>query len=94
MEMGPDGVNVNAICPGSVKGTRIDGVIERDAEERGVAASAIRDVYLRQSSMRVFVDAKEIAETVKFLCSPAGHNISGQALAVDGHTEGLSNWID
>jgi NAD(P)-dependent dehydrogenase (short-subunit alcohol dehydrogenase family) len=89
MEMGPDGVNVNAICPGSVKGDRIDGVIERDAEKR-----AIRDVYLRQSSMRVFVDASEIAETVKFLCSPAGHNISGQALAIDGHTEGLSNWID
>jgi NAD(P)-dependent dehydrogenase (short-subunit alcohol dehydrogenase family) len=94
MEMGPDGVNVNAICPGSVKGPRIDGVIERDAQERGVAPSAIRDVYLRQSSMRVFVDAKEIADTVKFLCSPAGHNISGQALAIDGHTEGLSNWID
>lgn len=94
MEMGPDGVNVNAICPGCVKGPRIDGVIERDAQERGVAADAIRDVYLRQSSMRVFVDAKEIADTVKFLCSPAGHNISGQALAIDGHTEGLSNWID
>jgi NAD(P)-dependent dehydrogenase (short-subunit alcohol dehydrogenase family) len=94
MEMGPDGVNVNAICPGSVKGDRIDGVIERDAEKRGLPASAIRDVYLRQSSMRVFVDASEIAETVKFLCSPAGHNISGQALAIDGHTEGLSNWID
>ena len=87
-------INVNAICPGSVKGDRIDGVIERDAEKRGLPASAIRDVYLRQSSMRVFVDASEIAETVKFLCSPAGHNISGQALAIDGHTEGLSNWID
>jgi NAD(P)-dependent dehydrogenase (short-subunit alcohol dehydrogenase family) len=94
MEMGPDGVNVNAICPGSVKGPRIDGVIDRDAEERGLSAQSIRDVYLRQSSMRVFIDATEIAETVKFLCSPAGHNISGQSIAIDGHTEGLSNWLE
>ena len=94
MEMGPDGVNVNAICPGSVKGPRIDGVIDRDAGERGLSAQSIRDVYLRQSSMRVFIDATEIAETVKFLCSPAGHNISGQSIAIDGHTEGLSNWLE
>ena len=44
--------------------------------------------------MRVFIEATDIAETVKFLCSPAGHNISGQALGIGGHTEGLSNWID
>lgn len=94
MEMGPSGVSVNAICPGSVNGPRIESVIAKDAGERGLQAEEIRDVYLRQSSMRVFVEATDIAETVKFLCSPAGHNISGQALGIDGHTEGLSNWLD
>lgn len=94
MELGPDGISVNAICPGSVQGERIDGVIERDAAERGMAAQDIRDVYLRQSSLRLFVTAQDIADTVKFLCTPAGRNISGQALGVDGHTEGLSNWLD
>jgi hypothetical protein len=29
-----------------------------------------------------------------FLASSAGARISGQAIAVDGHTEGLSNWLD
>ena len=94
MELGPDGISVNAICPGSVKGDRIDGVIERDAAERGLEPKKIRDVYLRQSSLRIFVDAEDIAQTVKFLTSKAGRSISGQALAVDGHTEGLSNWLD
>jgi NAD(P)-dependent dehydrogenase (short-subunit alcohol dehydrogenase family) len=94
MELGPDGVRVNAICPGSVNGPRIENVIKRDAQERGVSSESIRDIYQRQSSMRAFVDAQDIAATIQFLCSPAGKHISGQALAIDGHTEGLSNWLD
>jgi NAD(P)-dependent dehydrogenase (short-subunit alcohol dehydrogenase family) len=93
MELGPAGVRVNAICPGSVEGSRIDGVIERDAALRGVAPETIREVYLRQSSMRVFVGADDIAAMVCFLCSDAGKNISGQSIAIDGHTENLSNWL-
>lgn len=93
MELGPFGVRVNALCPGSVSGPRIDRVIEKDAQERSLAPEEIRDVYLRQSSMRTFVDAADIAETVKFLSSSAAKHISGQALAIDGHTEGLSNWL-
>jgi hypothetical protein len=29
-----------------------------------------------------------------FLASDAALKISGQVIAVDGHTEGLSNWLD
>lgn len=94
MELGPHGVRVNAICPGSVRGARIDGVIEREAVSRGMAPEAIRDVYLRQSSMRIFVEAEDIAAMVLYLCSDAGKNISGQSIAIDGHTESLSNWLD
>lgn len=94
MELGPAGIRVNAICPGSVSGPRIDGVIERDAASRGMQPEQIRDLYLRQTSMRTFVDAEDVAEMAYFLASPAGAKISGQAIAVDGHTEGLSNWLD
>ena len=41
--------------------------------------------------MRTFVDAEEIAEMVSFLADETGKRISGQIIAVDGHTEGLSN---
>jgi NAD(P)-dependent dehydrogenase (short-subunit alcohol dehydrogenase family) len=94
MELGPFGVRVNALCPGSVNGPRIDAVIAKDAQQRGLSEAAIRDVYLRQNSMRVFVEADDIAKTVLFLCSGAGRHISGQAIPLDGHTEGLSNWLD
>jgi NAD(P)-dependent dehydrogenase (short-subunit alcohol dehydrogenase family) len=90
MELGPEGIRVNAICPGSVAGDRIDRVIEAAAEARGVGAETVRQGYLRQVSMRTFVSAEDVAELALFLCSEAGARISGQALAVDGHTEGLS----
>ncbi len=94
MELGPLGIRVNAICPGSVQGPRIDGVIKRDAKRRGLSQAEIRDLYARQSSMRLFVSAADVANLVAFLASPEGAAISGQAIGVDGHTESLSNWLD
>lgn len=94
MELGPHGIRVNAICPGSVRGARIDGVIERDAAKRGRSAAEIRRIYERQVSLRSFVAAEDIANTAFFLASAHGAMISGQALGVDGHTESLSNWLD
>jgi len=94
MELGPDNIRVNALCPCSVNGPRIDGVIERDAAESGSSPELIRKVYSRQSSLRRFVDAEDVANMALFLASHLGKNISGQAIGVDGHTEGLSNWTD
>ncbi|NIL93930.1 MAG: SDR family oxidoreductase [Woeseiaceae bacterium] len=94
MELGPDNIRVNAVCPGCVSGPRIEAVIEKDARERNVSADTVRDVYLRQSSMRTFVSADEIAEAVQFLTSESAGKVSGQTIAVDGHTETLSNWLD
>ena len=89
MELGSDGIRVNAICPGSVGGQRMDGVIEREAAALGTTESAIRSAYESQVSMGSFVDAGDIAEAVAFLSSPAARYISGQVLGVDGHTETL-----
>tara|TARA_B110000503_G_scaffold36706_1_gene60029 strand:- start:18022 stop:18822 length:801 start_codon:yes stop_codon:yes gene_type:complete len=93
MELGTSNIRVNALCPGSVNGDRIVNVIKRDAEERGLSADSIREVYARQSSMRLFVDAQDIANMALFLSSSMGASISGQAIGIDGHTEGLSNWL-
>ena len=94
MELGPEGIRVNAVCPTSVEGDRIDKVIERDAQQRGLPVEKVRDVYLRQTSMRTFVTPDDVADTVLFLASDAAKKISGQSISVDGHTEGLSNWLD
>jgi NAD(P)-dependent dehydrogenase (short-subunit alcohol dehydrogenase family) len=94
MELGTSNIRVNAICPGSVSGPRIESVIERDAANRGMSPDQIRDTYLRQTSLRTFVSADDVANMAVFLASDKAGKVSGQSIAVDGHTEGLSNWLD
>ncbi|MEI8024037.1 MAG: SDR family oxidoreductase [Actinomycetota bacterium] len=87
MELGAEGVRVNAICPGSVSGPRMDGVIEREATATRVSAQSIRTGYENQVSMKTFVDASDIAASAVFLSSPAARFITGQVLPVDGNIE-------
>ena len=87
MELGEFNIRVNAICPGSINGPRMDRVIAAEATTRGVAPEMVRHNYTKQVSMNTFIEAEEIANMVLFICSPAGAKISGQALCVDGHTE-------
>ena len=94
MELGPWGVRVNAICPGSVEGERIERVIARDAENRDISADKVREMYHRQTSLRRFVTADEVANMAVFLASDLCGAISGQAMSVDGHTETLAHVMD
>ena len=87
MELGQFNIRVNAICPGSINGPRMDRVIAVEAEVRGVVPELVRNNYTKQVSMNTFIEAEEIANMALFICSPAGAKVSGQALCVDGHTE-------
>jgi NAD(P)-dependent dehydrogenase (short-subunit alcohol dehydrogenase family) len=89
IELGDEGIRVNAICPGAVDGPRIRRVIADKAAMLGRPIEEITDLYLNQSSLRRFVTVDDVAATVLFLLGPGGRMISGQALAVDGNTEKL-----
>ena len=43
MELGPEGIRVNAISPGSVEGPRIDAVIEREAVKGSMIERQVRE---------------------------------------------------
>lgn len=91
MEVGDFGIRVNAICPGSISGARMDGVIEREARASGKSEEAVRAAYVSQCSLKTFIDPEDIAAMILFLSSKAGAKITGQALSVDGDTHTLAN---
>ncbi len=86
MELGPFGVRANAICPGAVEGPRMQGVMEREAAAKGMTYEQIYDGYASGTSMGRLVEAEDIANMAVFLASPEARLVSGQVIAVDGHT--------
>jgi len=87
MEAGPFGVRANAICPGAVEGPRMEGVLEREAAAKGMTRKQVYEGYASGTSMRTFVEARDIADMAVFLATGAARRVSGQVIAVDGHTE-------
>ena len=86
MELGPHGIRANAICPGAVEGPRMEGVLAREAAAKGMTRDQVYDGYASGTSMRSFVTAQDIADMAVFLGSDRARMVSGQVIAVDGHT--------
>jgi NAD(P)-dependent dehydrogenase (short-subunit alcohol dehydrogenase family) len=89
IELGGDGIRVNAICPGSVAGARIDSVFANKAAARGVPMETVRDEALAKTSLGKLIAPQDIARTIVFLASSAGANVSGQAIGVDADVQSL-----
>ena len=88
-ELGPANIRVNAILPGIVAGPRMENVIAARAGQLGVSYAEMEKTYLDRVSLRRMVTAQDVAATVVFLVSGAGHNISGQSIGVCGNVEAL-----
>jgi NAD(P)-dependent dehydrogenase (short-subunit alcohol dehydrogenase family) len=87
MELGPFGIRANSICPGAVEGPRMEHVLAQEAAIKGTTREAIYKGYAEGTSMRSFVGANDIGAMAVFLASDAARFVSGQIIAVDGHTE-------
>ena len=90
MELGRDGIRVNALLPGLVEGPRIRRVIQDKALAAGVGDNVQTERALASVSLRCFVSQQDIANMALYLASPFGATISGQALSIDGGMEWLS----
>jgi NAD(P)-dependent dehydrogenase (short-subunit alcohol dehydrogenase family) len=83
-ELGPDGVQVNAICPGWVDTdmawSGLDGIAEATGTTReGAYKDAMADVPLGRMSQPA-----DIAGTVAWLLSPDARGVTGQAIDQNG----------
>jgi NAD(P)-dependent dehydrogenase (short-subunit alcohol dehydrogenase family) len=87
IELGSYNVRCNAICPGGVRGPRINRVIEAEANLRGVSFDVVAKEIVSNQSIERLIEPEEVADLAVFLASDKARMISGEAIAVDGHAE-------
>jgi len=83
IELGPLGIRVNAICPGTVEGDRIRRVFQAKAQAQGRSEAEVRAGALANTALARMIEAGEIADMCVFLASPRAKTISGQAISID-----------
>ena len=78
-------ITCNAICPGWVLTSLIQAQIDRRAKEMDVSADMAGEALLKEKepSLR-FTRTEDIAAAVMFMLSPAGDNMTGSCLTLDG----------
>ncbi len=83
-ELGPDGIRVNAICPGWTATERVDELLQSRADKSGLTVEDERLSITESIPLGRMADPEEFARVAVFLCSSAASYITGVSLLVDG----------
>mgnify|MGYP000185734820 CR=1 FL=1 len=82
VELASAGITVNAVCPGSVSGPRLEHVIEGQAESESRPYEEVEEEFRSVSPMNAFVEPSDVAQTVLYLCSTGANKVTGQDINV------------
>jgi NAD(P)-dependent dehydrogenase (short-subunit alcohol dehydrogenase family) len=86
LELGPDGIRVNAVAPGNVfEGSKIwnPEYIQVAARKKGIKPEEVIPYYNSLTALKREIKRSDVAAAVVFLCSEAARCITGQTLVVD-----------
>ncbi|MGB3778456.1 MAG: SDR family oxidoreductase [Tunicatimonas sp.] len=83
-ELGPDGITVNNVLPGSTDTDRIWDLVRKRAAAQDKSEAEVEQAMMAAIPLRRFAQPEEIAYAVAFLASPAAAYINGVNLTVDG----------
>ena len=88
-ELGPHGVNVTVVHPGTTRTEKTAGVLAEQARQLGITVEEAGRRMAQRNSLRRIIDAREIAYVVAFLASPRSAAITGDAIAAGGGGQGI-----
>jgi NAD(P)-dependent dehydrogenase (short-subunit alcohol dehydrogenase family) len=91
-ELGPSGINVNAVHPGLTRTEATPGVIAAQAAAAGVEPAEIERRIAGRNLTRTLIDAGQIAAVIAFLASPLAVSINGESIACGGGTPGVIHY--
>ncbi|MDR4306729.1 SDR family oxidoreductase [Chelatococcus sambhunathii] len=82
-ELGPRGINVNAVCPGWVRTEASLRSLKRMSERTGASEETLLDGVMAAQAMPGFMDPDDVAGPYLFLASDLAASVTGQSLGVD-----------
>jgi meso-butanediol dehydrogenase/(S,S)-butanediol dehydrogenase/diacetyl reductase len=84
LEFAPQGIRVNAVCPGYVKTPMQDREARQEAETRAIEPQDVLDGYVNSVPLGRLAEPEDVAHVVVFLLSDASSYMTGQSLNVTG----------
>jgi len=81
-EVGPYGIRVNVVSPGGVEGERIEWVIRKQAETKGISLDEARRQFTSSSPLGRLIPVDDVAAAAVFLASDRATSITGEDLNV------------
>jgi 3-oxoacyl-[acyl-carrier protein] reductase len=88
VELGGFGITVNNVLPGATMTGRLESIISRTAERKGVTYEDVKKEMVEEIPVKRICDPSEVAAAVAFLASPAASYINGINIPVDGGRTG------
>lgn len=82
-ELGPHGINVNAVCPGWVRTEASLRSLDIMAARSGSSQGMLLDDILKGQALPGLMEPADIAGTYLFLASELAANVTGQGLGAD-----------
>jgi 3-hydroxybutyrate dehydrogenase len=82
-ELGPQGIRVNAVCPGWVRTRAALHSLEQLSARAGTTEAAMLDDILSAQALPGLMAPDDVASTYLFLASDHAGSITGQAFHVD-----------
>jgi 3-hydroxybutyrate dehydrogenase len=85
LETAKDHITCNSICPGYVLTPLVEAQIPDTMKQYNMdREKVIAEVLLQRQPTKEFATIEQIGRIVAFLCSPAGDQITGTTISVDG----------
>ncbi|MER9138428.1 SDR family oxidoreductase [Mesorhizobium sp. M0830] len=83
-ETAKSGVTVNAVCPGFVETEMLEESIQRIIDKTGRSVEQARSSLASTNPQGRFIQPREVAAAVLWLCGDAAQSITGQAISISG----------
>jgi NAD(P)-dependent dehydrogenase (short-subunit alcohol dehydrogenase family) len=87
-QLGPDGITLNVVHPGTTRTSAVESLMNERAQRQGTTTEALEQASAQSIAIRRIIEPKELGYVVTFLASPKAESITGEVIAAGGGAPG------